>query len=230
MTAIQRYDIYRLIHKGLRFRMAGILQQIGCVDSSDDEEFSSLIDGIASLLKMCQAHVKHENHFVHSAMEARAAGSSQVVADQHLQHEQELATLISRLDELQRAERTARAELIHHYYRDYALWLADNFVHMEQEEREHNACLWTHYSDAEIQSIENNLVASIAPHILPLMTQAMLEGMSPDERSAFLATLQAEAPKEIFDATVSALAPALPVGHWKKLQQVLGLTRLAQAV
>lgn len=230
MNTLQRYDMYRLIHKGMRFKMLEALRQLSTVDINDARELTPLLANVLSLLVLCQCHVEHENNFVHTAMEARKPGSSTAIAEQHQHHEQELARLIARLDEIQQAAPEAKLALVHRYYRDFALWIADNFVHMEQEESDHNAALWSVYSDEEIMQIEQNLVASITPDMMPFTTQIMLEAMSPDERSEFLSTMRPHVPKEVFDVTVSNLATVISVPHWRKLQQALGLTDLAQAV
>jgi len=131
MNTFERHDIYRLIHKGLRLRMAEAMQMLGTADTGDAAEFGAVADDVLTLLEICQSHVEHENAHVHPALEARAPGSSADIAGQHVHHEQELARLIGRLREIRRADRLERPNLLRRYYRDFALWVADNFVHME---------------------------------------------------------------------------------------------------
>lgn len=86
MQQTNRHDIYAFIHKGLRKAMCDNLQRLGCCDPHDDQEFDEVAGAVQQLLRVCLGHVEHENHFVHSAMEARCPGSSADIAGQHSHH------------------------------------------------------------------------------------------------------------------------------------------------
>lgn len=232
MNTQPRYDMYAFVHKGLRFGMSRSLLALSTVDTLDDGEFDQVAEQVQCLLEVCISHVHHENDFVHTAMEAGMPGSSQEIAAQHEEHEKNIRQLQRELTDIQNLPSLRRAERLHRYYRDYALWVADNFIHMEQEEMENNAVLWRCYSDAELIAIEQELVANIDPELMPVIQSLMLQAMTPAERAEFLGGLRNLMPAEVFSAVVEGLQSELSPAHYSNLLLSLEMseTYLAEAV
>jgi hypothetical protein len=86
-AAAPRHNIYQVIHKALRAFMADTLLRIGSMDISDDAERAEAIAQLRGLLAMCDSHLRHENEFVHTAIEkARPHATARTVED-HRHHE-----------------------------------------------------------------------------------------------------------------------------------------------
>ena len=162
--AAPRMDMYASIHKALRAFMADTLLGLGRMDVDDDLEFAQTCDRVMQLLDLCRAHLHHENQFVHTAMQARAPGTSAAIEAEHTEHEAAIAALAGGVAHLLGCARAARPATTHVLYRQLALFMAHNFEHMNEEETAHNAVLWAHYTDAELVGIHDALVASIPPH------------------------------------------------------------------
>ena len=75
-TTHPRFDIYAIIHKGLRAAMTDALLAAGRVDARDAREVTDTVARVDALLGFCQLHLEKENKFVHPAMEARRPGSA----------------------------------------------------------------------------------------------------------------------------------------------------------
>ena len=130
---------------------------------ADDCERADAIQQLQALLNMCRGHLKHENDFVHPAIEKALPGATARISREHVEHEQEidhLEALVSVLQSAPPAERTALARRI---YRELSLFVADNFEHMVSEETDHHRALIEAYSDAEVLAIEHAIVASLSP-------------------------------------------------------------------
>ncbi|HEV8693154.1 MAG TPA: hemerythrin domain-containing protein [Lysobacter sp.] len=163
VQAAPRLDLYAGIHKALRALMADTLLAVGRMDSDDAWELAQTSQRVQELLDFCASHLKHENEFVHAAIEARAPGASALIAHEHAEHEQHVGRLSSLAAALLRAQGAERASAALALYRQLALFIAENFQHMHIEETAHNAVLWSRYTDAELAGIHNALVASIPP-------------------------------------------------------------------
>src|SRR6476620_8086349 len=85
-TQAPRVDMYAGIHKALRALMADTLLALGRMDSADDLELAQATQRVVELLDFCRSHLAHENEFVHTAIEARAAGASAAIAHEHEEH------------------------------------------------------------------------------------------------------------------------------------------------
>lgn len=218
-----RVDMYAGIHKALRALMADTLLAVGRMDYDDDLDRAQVCHRVLELLDFCDSHLKHENKFVHAAIEARAVGASERIAHEHEEHQQHIAELGGRVAKLLSCAAPARAALTLDLYRQLSLFIAENFQHMHIEETAHNAVLWARYTDAELMDIHNALVASIPPEEMMYVVRWLVPFMNPAERAGMLADMQAHAPAPAFAAVLDVVRPHLTTVEWGKLSRSLGL-------
>ena len=221
--ATPRMDMYAFIHKALRAYMSDTLVGLGRVDVEDDLELAQACARVQQLLEFCRSHLRHENAFVHPAMERHAPGSAAAVAGEHVGHEQAIAALAVGAAQLMACTRERRARVAHALYQQLALFVAHNFEHMHQEETAHNAVLWAHYSDAELTAIHDGLVASIDPDEMRVVLRWMLPCMTPAERALMLGEMRRHAPAPAFEGALAVLRPHVSHTEWTKLVRALDL-------
>lgn len=222
-AAAARFDLYAGIHKALRAQMADTLLAVGRMDSADTLELADGTQRVLQLMEVCRSHLAHENRFVHPALEARASGASAAIAREHTEHAQEIERLAAMATALLQAPPARRAAGAHALYLQLALFVGHNLAHMHVEETAHNAVLWAHYGDAELQALEGELVASIPPQEMMDTLRWMLPAMAPAERLNMLSGMRANAPAPAFDAALARIRPHLSARHWQLLCQGLGL-------
>jgi hypothetical protein len=218
-----RVDMYGGIHKALRAMMADTLLAVGRMDCEDALELAQVTERVLTLLESCAAHLRHENEFVHTAIEARAPGASERIAHEHEEHEKQIASLAAAVAVLRRSAPELRAMKALNLYRDLSLFIAENFQHMHVEETAHNAVLWARYTDAELLEIHQRLVASIAPAEMMAIARWMVPFMNPAERAGVLAGVRETAPAPAFQAILDTVRPHLTENEWAKLARSLGL-------
>jgi iron-sulfur cluster repair protein YtfE (RIC family) len=222
-TEAPRMDMYVGIHKAIRALMADTLLAVGRMDADDELEVAQTTQRVLELLEFCRSHLQHENDFVHTAMEARAPGSTAVIAgehEEHVRHIDELAQAVAALRALAARSRDAAVLAL---YRQLSLFIAGNFQHMHVEETAHNAVLWARYTDAELEAIHHALVASIPPQEMMYVVRWMVPFMNPAERAGMLQGMRANAPAPAFQAALDTVRPHLTAREWDKLAQALGL-------
>lgn len=218
-----RFDIYRLIHKGLRASMTDALTAVGRMDCGDDREVAATAEQVERLLDMCLGHMEHENRFVHAAIEARHPGASTHTARDHIHHVALIATLTELCQALVRSrgeEREALAELL---YQHLTRFVEENFDHMRHEEVSNNAALWSAYSDAEIVAIQKAMLAAIPPEKNVHYLRSMVGAISHGERVGLLQGLRAAVPATLFEGILRAVEPTLSGNDIGKLHEALGL-------
>jgi hypothetical protein len=219
--------MYAFIHKGLRAEMSRCLQSLSSVDARDDAELQPVLEAVSTLLHICRGHVEHENTYVHTAMERRRPGSTRPVALEHVEHVTEIEALECELQRIRLLPSLRRADPLQQFYRRFAHFMAENFVHMAKEETEHNAVLWACYSDDEIRTIEHELVSSIAPEQMGVCLSYMVPAMTPAERATFLGGMRDNMPTEVFAGIIESIAPLLSPAHRTKLADALQLQHAA---
>jgi hemerythrin-like domain-containing protein len=209
-----RYNIYAPIHKALRLFMTDTLQGLGRMDLDDAQDLAAGLARLDALLDGASAHLRHENDFIHPAMEARSSGASGRIAAEHREHLDAIAALRAQSAALRAAPEPAAA---HRLYRQLAAFVAENFEHMDVEETRHNQALWAAYSDAELAAIEGRILASIGPQEMGQWLHWMLRAFSPAERAQLVDGLPPEARPPVL-AQARAL---LDDQDWAKLCQAL---------
>ena len=222
-TDAPRMDMYAGIHKAMRALMADTLLALGRMDCDDGLELAQTTQQVLALMDACASHLKHENEFIHAALEARAPGASAVIAHEHDDHLAHIGRLAGAATALLRTPAAQRPAAVLALYRDLSLFIAENFHHMHVEETAHNAVLWARYTDAELEAIHDALVASIPPEEMMGIVRWLVPFMNPAERTALLADMRAKAPEAVFHAVLDAARPHLTQGEWTKLARSLGL-------
>ncbi len=223
-----RVDLYRGIHKAARALMADTLLALGRMDPDDGPELAHTSLRVMDLLHFCRSHLRHENTHVHSAMEARAPGSSMATSYEHADHELEIDDLMCatrRLLECGDGERPAQALSL---YLALSVFIGHNFAHMHVEETQHNAVLWAHFTDAELGAIHEALIAAMPPEELMFVLRWLVPHMNPAERAALLGTMRAGTPAPAFAVVLEVVRPHLTQREWHKLEKALGMLLPAQ--
>lgn len=222
-TSSSRENLYAGIHKALRAFMTDTLLAVGRADPSDPQDVADANGRVIGLMDLCEAHVQHENSFVHPAIEARTPGVCGEVAQDHVEHLHHIQRLRAAAQQLPGLDAPLQAGALHALYLELSLFVADNLQHMHVEETRHNAALWSAYTDAELRAIHDALVATIPPGEMMQVMRWMLPQMHALERLQVLGGMRQGAPAPVFQAVLDVVQPHLSPRDWAKLTQGLGL-------
>ncbi len=216
-----RYNIYANIHKALRVYMAQTLQLLGAADWSDRTDATGALAELRGLLALCRSHLEHENLYVHAAMDARRPGAAAQTAEEHAHHVSAIDTLLTRAAQLEAAPISLRHGLGHDLYLALAMFVAENYEHMDREETANCRVLWDAYDDAEIHGIEAALVASMSPEASMQALHWMLPNIAHPQRVALLSGMRSHAPAEIFESVLALAFDRLSERDRGRLEQAL---------
>ena len=217
-----RLNLYADIHKGLRALLTDTLLAVGRMDPQDAAQVAATTTRVARMLDQCAAHVVHEDRFVHPAIEARAPGTTRTVGAEHREHEQAIDALRALAARVGTTPAPQRAGVARVLYLQLSRFVAHNLEHMHTEETVHNAALWAHYTDAELEGIHDALVATIPPEEMAQTMAWMLPSISAPERAAMLGGMRAKAPAPAFEAVMGLVRTLLDEAQWQDLNRRLG--------
>ncbi|MBV8036350.1 hemerythrin domain-containing protein [Roseateles sp.] len=215
MNTPNRHDLYAPIHKALRLFMTDTLAVMGRLDLDDPQELAAGLARLDALLDAAAQHLRHENEFVHPALDAHRPGTSATIAAEHREHLDAIAALRAEAATL-RALPTAAAA--HRLYRQLAAFVAENFEHMDVEETRHNQVLWAAYGDVELQAIEGRIHAHVGPQEMSVWLRWLIPALNPAERAALIGSLPPEAQAPVLDSARALLDDMA----WSKLCRALG--------
>lgn len=214
-------DLYYMVHKGMRFANVQTLTMIGRTDPADDAAVEAMLARLAGHLEISRSHLEHENREIHTAIEARCPGGSDHASEDHGEH-------LSSFEELARlAEDVASATVdrparLRRLYQRFALFVADDFAHMHQEETELQPLLEKNFTNEEMVAIHDRIVQNIPPMKMAKFLRFMLGGASPAERIGMLTGMQMGMPADIFDGMMEAVTGAKwRMGDWDALERAV---------
>jgi hypothetical protein len=222
-----RADLYTGIHKAMRALLCDTLVALGRMDGADAADVQATLARLRHAIDLSRQHLHKEDQYVHPAMESRRRGSTAAPRKQHTEHEESFERLEALALRVERTQGAARAAAALELYRAYALFMANDLVHMNLEETENNAVLWAHFEDKELHAVHQNILASIGPTLMTDYLRWMVPAMSPAERVGLIAGMRASLPAEVFAGLLGLVRSVLGEREWTKLLAAFGHQPLA---
>lgn len=220
-AATPRFDLYEGIHKALRLFMGDTLARVGALDLADAAEVEATLGQLEALLHTLASHVKHENDFLHAAIEARRPGGASVTAEAHVEHLESIAQLRADAARLAAAPVAARRAPARRLYQHLALFVAENLQHMQVEETANNAALWALYTDAELVEIHDRLVAAVEPAAMAEYARWFAPALPAADLAGMLADMRAKMPPEAFIGVTGLMRSRVDAARWAKVEAAL---------
>ena len=221
-----RHDMYHVIHKGLRYGHARLIQRLGSADHADPADSAAALAELRAFLALGEGHLDGEEREIHPAVEARAPGASAHAHEGHDDHERafaELAALAAALDGAAGADRIALGRDL---YRRFGLFAAADLAHMHEEETALLGTMHRLFTDDELAAIEARIVGRIDPAKMTGYMRLIVPALTPAERAGMLGGLRAVMPPEAFAALWDgAVRPTLPPGALAALAAQLRMPR-----
>lgn len=217
----RRHDVYGLIHKGIRSFMLDTLSRLGRVDADCPADVAAALGQVGALLEQLRNHLRHEDAFLHTALEQRRPGSSVVTAVEHADHQRaftELQGLLARCGQSSASELEASVKAL---YLNLSFFVAENLAHMYREETETTDLLWQLYTDDELRRIEGAIVASETPEEIGASMRWMLPSITPQERRAMLGGAKQGLPPEAFAGLMGLAQSVLDGEQFRRLERDL---------
>lgn len=219
-----RYDLYGLIHKGLRKAQCELLARLGGADFDDVAATAPLLADLRTILMLGASHLAHEDRYIHQPLEARVQASTDRLEHQHDDHRLAFAELEDMIRAIEEAPLDARASLGRRLYIAFTVFVGHDLEHMHEEETVTAPQLWANFTDAELQGIEMAIIGSLTPEKNLAFMRLMIPAMNRSERAALLGGMKVSAPAEAFTAVIEfAARPHLSREDFCDLSNRLGL-------
>jgi Hemerythrin HHE cation binding domain len=221
-----RVDMYSAIHKALRAWMSHVLLRAGQMDADDEIDCREVVAELEQLLGAMQGHLETENRLVHPAIEARNPGALVEIERDHAAHEAAIAQLQRHAQAMLSAPAGARGAAGLFLYRELALFIAENFEHMQVEETQNNQLLWAAYSNEELGALHGAILQSIPPEKMAAIMRWAIPAQAPAARAQMLAEMRANVPAAVFEGMLGLAQARLSTRDWTKLTSALGVPQV----
>ncbi len=220
---MQRYNIFNQLHKGLEallYDTAIMIQQTAFCQAAEGKITLEKID---NLLYLFSQHALLEDAHLFPVLRPFDEMSISNLEKDH----QGGRLIITRMKGLMQtyelavsgSEKVELGKTIGAAFRDL---LVAALRHMSQEEEVLNNILWCRFTDAEIFSMEQNILANIPVEELTIYSQWMIRGLNNHEIINWLKTIEKTAVGPVFQVLFSLAETELSAIRWQKIQE--GLT------
>src|SRR4029079_13630159 len=186
-----RYNTFYQVHKALRAMLYETAAELQRTDFNREEEVTSVLANITTVVDVFDKHAHNEDRFVFSAVEQYEPSVVDSFEQEHVR-DHELSTQLRTLINIYRSlgsdeEKIQLGSALRKAFVDF---LAFNLVHMAKEEDVINNLLWRYYIDDQIQAIEKEIISNQAPESTAVVWTWMLRGLSNTEIINWLKTVE----------------------------------------
>jgi hypothetical protein len=211
-AATAPWDLYREIHKAMRFALAGITTRAGCADAGDEQSVRTLLEEWRDVAFVLDGHHAHEDEFCDPLIRRYASDLRDDLEQAHHRADQQLASLHVAAEGIRQATPTDRQRLLVGFHLALADFEASYLPHLHFEERTVMPMLNAAMSDAALEVVTHQIRSSVPPIDMCTYIRYMVPAMNFTERLDMLGGMYAGAPPEVFDmfrhAAQSALTPS----------------------
>lgn len=225
---MQRYNAFSMIHKTLRHMMYDTALTLQQTWFANTEETEAAIEKVETVIYIFERHAHHEDSYVLPAIEKYDAELVQSFEDEH-EKDLSLGNKLKNLINIYRnvyfeEERINCGSAICKAFVDFMIF---NLEHMGKEEMLINQVLWKHYTDEQLISINQQIVAAIPAEEMAITSKWMIRSISNHEAINWLQGVKASAPLFVLQNILTEAAKHLPAERFEKIQEAVKLTTMA---
>jgi hemerythrin-like domain-containing protein len=213
-----RYNVFALIHKGLRGLLYNTALRLQQADLGRVDEGSAAIQQVEVVILLFEKHAENEDKFL---LPAAMQHEPDVATDFRSEHQEDQRLgekLRTGIDAWKRSdndhERTDAGKNIFYTLNDFA---AFNLAHMNKEEKLLNKILWQHYRDDEIRLFEQAMIRNTPPDLLSVSAKWIIRSVSDPELTRWLTDVRQHASPELFLLLTALGKSELSPKRWQSI-------------
>lgn len=217
-----RFNTFNQIHKALRSLLFDTSLSIQHTNFANPEEVEPVLERILTVLEAFDQHASHEDSEILPVIREYEPSIVDLFQQEHILDHQ-LGASVKKIIGSYADAQTPDEQLSvgHQILHAFMSFTAFNLDHMTKEETVLNERLWRYYSDAEIQVINQRIVASLLPEEMRFTATWMMKGMNNAEITSWLRMVQASAPEAVFNMLFSIAEKELTYQRFRAILEDL---------
>jgi Hemerythrin HHE cation binding domain len=216
----RRLNIYGAVHKGIRARLAALVEQSGRTDFSRARDIATLQQELTDTFTLLEQHAAKENRFINPLIRSYAPRVAAALDGEHHEQEERMKDLRDRLANVRSGAADAPATG-HAFAVALSRFVGELVVHMADEEEKGMVALWEALDDGVLFEVHAAILASIPPDELMHFVTWMLPAMNAPERLELMAGVRTGAPPEGWNAMAELARRVLDPQDWAALERGL---------
>jgi len=217
-----RYNIFNLIHKGLRAALYQTALQLQQTDFTVEDETEDALNKVREIVMLFDGHAQKEDLYV---LPAIAEYEPSVVASFEDEHVEDLklgAQLNICIDKVEASQDIIeKINSGRELSEAFVAFTVFNLKHMAKEEDILNKLLWRYYSDDEIKKINSEITKNVKPWIQDFYLTWMMRGINNSEATTWLKLIERNMPPVVFQSLLQKAEQELPQPRFRKVASFL---------
>lgn len=192
---MERFNIFNLVHKGLRAALYQTAMQLQQTDFTSDCAVENAVESVREIILLFEAHASKEDQYLMPAIDSYEPSVAATFEAEHVQDERLGLQLEGCAAQLESAGTLLQRNIAGRALNTaFTAFVAFNLDHMNKEEDIINKILWRYYSDDEIRRINGAIVANVEPWIMDFNMKWMLRGVNNTEAWSWMKAVESSAP------------------------------------
>ena len=219
MKQVQRYNIFKRTHKGLRSMLFNAGARIQQTDFTKTKQADAAIDIVKQTTRSFLYHLSKEDNILYHSVVLYAPYIVAMIEQTNIKDEK-LARSIDKLIE-QYKDLATKNEMI-----SFGLQLQAAFFeftaavlqHMNKEETVVNELLWSNYTDPQLVALEVEMLKQSTPEACTWYTGKILKELSNSEILIWINGIAEHASSNIIEKLISTTQKVLPIDRWQMIR------------
>ena len=219
MKQVQRYNIFKRTHKGLRSMLFDAGARIQQTDFTKTKQADAAIDIVRQTTRSFMYHLSKEDNILYHSVVLYAPYIVAMIEQTNIKDEK-LARSIDKLIE-QYKDLATKNEMI-----SFGLQLQAAFFeftaavlqHMNKEETVVNELLWSNYTDRQLVALEVEMLKQSTPEACTWYTGKILKELSNSEILIWINGIAEHASSNIIEKLISTTQKVLPIDRWQMIR------------
>jgi len=200
-----------MIHKALRAKLYDTALNLQQTYFADTAEAKTVLEKVNEVIHAFEQHGYHEDSILMPVIEKFQSATIASFEKDHID-DRHMGEVLRHLQNIYYAaqskqERIIAGSAITKAFIDYMVF---NLLHMQREEIELNKLLWEHYSDDEIQKINDRIIATIPPEEMATGAQWIMQAINSKEATDWLISVKENAPEPVFASLFELTETTIP--------------------
>lgn len=203
-----RHQFYRE-HKYVSSALNTLERLIAKTDFRNLQEVITVEQEFQSLTEMLKGHAQYENDRLHALLKKRYSKIHEHAEEDHAQQDEQLLQIQEIINSISHAVTDdEKVSIGYKLYLTYRKFVADNLIHLHEEETMILPELQRLYTDEELKQLEAPTYEEMTSQDMVEMMQVLFPHMNPSDRLAFLSDIQTIQPEKFISAW-NGIAPTL---------------------
>jgi Hemerythrin HHE cation binding domain len=204
-----RQNFYRDIHKAVRALLTELLTQTARTDFADAAELAALRTRLDRDFELLLAHAHHEHTFIDPVLRELAPGLAGQLASAHDAQHVAMAELQAALARVRPASPGVMGQA-DAFGASLSRFVAEQLVHMADEEERAMPILQAAYSDSELDELHQRILGSIPPDEHMAWFGLMLPSLPVSAAAGLLEGVRQGAPREVYAELLELAGRVMP--------------------